>query len=139
MAMPLFFPVTLKQLEMFEMFFLRPGMQTLDYDEMHPNEDWMDDIIQGSSRTGNSDEYANAEKTEVNKKLNNTRKKGDYNKAKRAAYNKAPQPVITDKPGQEIGKGLHLKLESVEDKKSGQLNEEFERMKGLISYDRKTQ
>ena len=119
--------------------FLRPGMQTLDYDEMHPNEDWMDDIIQGSSRTGNSDEYANAEKTEVNKKLNKTRKKGDYNKAKRAAYNKAPQPVITDKPGQEIGKGLHLKLESVEDKKSGQLNEEFERMKGLISYDRKTQ
>jgi hypothetical protein len=119
--------------------FLRPGMQTLDYDEMHPNEDWMDDIIQGSQRTGNSDEYANAEKTEVNKKLNKTRKKNPYNKAKRAAYNKAPQPVITDKPGQETGKGLHLKLESVEDKKSGQLNEEFERMKGLISYDRKTQ
>ena len=114
-------------------------MQTLDYDEMHPNEEWMDSIIQGSSKTGNSDEYANAEKTEVNKKLNNTRKKGAYNKAKRAAYNKAPQPVISDKPGQESGKGLHLKNESVDDKKIQKLNEEFNRMKSLIGYNQKTQ
>lgn len=119
--------------------YLRPGMQTLDYDEMHPNEEWMDSIIQGSSKTGNSDEYANAEKTEVNKKLNNTRKKGEYNKVKRAAYNKAPQPVISDKPGQENGKGLHLKNESIDDKNIQKLNEEFNRMKNLISYDRKTQ
>ena len=34
--------------------YLRPGMQTLDYDEMHPNEDWMDDNIEGSSKTGNN-------------------------------------------------------------------------------------
>jgi hypothetical protein len=116
--------------------FLRPGMQTLDYDEMHPNEDWMDDIIQGSSRTGNNPEWGNAEQTEVNKKLNKTRKTGKYNRLKRQAYNKAPQPVVSDKPGQENGKGLNLKLESTEDKK---LNEEFNRIQQLMGYQQKTQ
>jgi len=118
--------------------YLRPGMQTLDYDEMHPNEEWMDNNIEGSSKTGNNSEWANAVETDENKKLNKTRKKGAYNKAKRAAYNKAPQPVISDKPGQESGTGLHLKTEST-DKKQKQINEEFNRMKSLIGYDRKTQ
>jgi hypothetical protein len=118
--------------------YLRPGMQTLDYDEMHPNEEWMDNNIEGSSKTGNNSEWANAVETDENKKLNKTRKKGAYNKAKRAAYNKSPQPVISDKPGQESGTGLHLKTEST-DKKQKQINEEFNRMKSLIGYDRKTQ
>jgi hypothetical protein len=117
--------------------YLRPGMQTLDYDEMQPNEEWIDDLIQGSSRTGNNQEWANAEQTDANKRLNKTRKKGAYNKAKRAAYNKAPQPVITDKPGQETGKGLNLKIESVNE--SPILNEEFNRMKQLMGYNDKTQ
>ena len=118
--------------------YLRPGMQTLDYDEIHPNEEWMDDNIEGSSKTGNNSEWANAVETDENKKLNKTRKKGAYNKAKRAAYNKAPQPVISDKTGQESGTGLNLKTESV-DKKQKQISEEFDRMKSLIGYDRKTQ
>jgi hypothetical protein len=118
--------------------YLRPGMQTLDYDEIHPNEEWMDDNIEGSSKTGNNSEWANAVETDGNKKLNKTRKKGAYTKAKRAAYNKAPQPVISDKTGQESGTGLNLKTESV-DKKQKQISEEFDRMKSLIGYDRKTQ
>jgi hypothetical protein len=118
--------------------YLRPGMQTLDYDEIHPNEEWMDDNIEGSSKTGNNSEWANAVETDENKKLNKTRKKGAYTKAKRAAYNKAPQPVISDKTGQESGTGLNLKTESV-DKKQKQISEEFNRMKSLIGYDRKTQ
>ena len=118
--------------------YLRPGMQTLDYDEIHPNEDWMNDNIEGSSKTGNNPEWANTGESDVNAKLNKTRKKGAYNKAKRAAYNKAPQPVISDKPGQESGKGLDIKTEST-DKKTKQINEEFDRMKSLIGYDRKTQ
>jgi hypothetical protein len=85
--------------------YLRPGMETLDYDEMHPNEEWMNDNIEGSSRTGNNPEWANTGESGVNKKINKTRKKGAYTKAKRAAYNKAPQPVISDKPGQETGGG----------------------------------
>ena len=119
--------------------YLRPAMQTLDYDEMHPNEEWMEDTIEGSSRTGNNQEWANAEQTEVNKNINKTRKKGAYNKAKRAAYNKAPQPVISDKPGQESGKGLNLKNESVDGKTQMKLNEEFDRMKSLMGYKQKTQ
>jgi hypothetical protein len=119
--------------------YLRVGQQTLDYDEMHPNEPWMDGNIEGSSKTGNNKEWANAEQTEVNKNLNKTRKKGAYNKAKRAAYNKAPQPVITDKPGQEKGNGLHIKTESIDEKSQMKLNEEFNRMKSLIGYNQKTQ
>jgi hypothetical protein len=119
--------------------YMRPGMENLDYDEMHPNEDWMKDNIEGSSRTGNNPEWANAEETELGKKLNKKRKENKFAKAKRAAYNKSPQPVISDKPGQESGKGLDIKVESTESKSVIKLNEEFEKMKSLISYDRKTQ
>jgi len=119
--------------------YLRPGMQILDYDEMHPNEDWMDDNIEGSSKTGNNNKWANSEETEINKNINKTRKKGAYNKAKRAAYNKAPQPIISDKPGQESGKGLKLKNESLDEKSQMKLNEEFNRMKTLMGYKEKTQ
>jgi hypothetical protein len=118
--------------------YLRPGMETLDYDEMHPNEEWMDNNIEGSSKTGNNPEWANTGESDVNKKINKTRKKGAYNKAKRAAYNKAPQPVISDKPGQESGKGLNIKTEST-DKKTKQINEEFDRIKSLMGYNQKTQ
>jgi len=119
--------------------YMRPGMENLDYDEMHPNEDWMKDNIEGSSRTGNNPEWANAEETELGKKLNKKRKENKFAKAKRAAYNKSPQPVISDKPGQESGKGLDIKVESTTPKTEKKLNEEFEKMKLLISYDRKTQ
>jgi hypothetical protein len=118
--------------------YLRPGMETLDYDEMHPNEEWMDNNIEGSSKTGNNPEWANTGESDVNKKINKTRKKGAFNKAKRAAYNKAPQPVISDKPGQESGKGLNIKTEST-DKKTKQINEEFDRIKSLMGYNQKTQ
>jgi hypothetical protein len=119
--------------------YMRPGMENLDYDEMHPNEDWMKDNIEGSSRTGNNPEWINAEKTELGAKLNKKRKENKFAKAKRMAANKSPQPVVTDKPGQESGKGIDIKVESIESKTDKKLNEEFEKMKSLISYDRKTQ
>jgi hypothetical protein len=119
--------------------YMRPGMENLDYDEIHPNEDWMKGNIEGSSKTGNNPEWANAEQTELGKKINKKRKENKFAKAKRAAYNKSAQPVVTDKPGQESGKGLDIKVESTESKNVKKLNEEFEKMKSLISYDRKTQ
>lgn len=119
--------------------YMRPGMENLDYDEIHPNEDWMKDNIEGSSRTGNNPEWINAEETELGAKLNKKRKENKYAKAKRMAANKSPQPVVTDKPGQESGKGIDIKVESIESKTDKKLNEEFEKMKLLISYDRKTQ
>ena len=119
--------------------YMKPGMENLDYDEIQPNEDWMKDNIEGSSRTGNNPEWINAEKTELGAKLNKKRKENKFAKAKRAAYNKSPQPIVSDKPGQESGKGLNIKTESTEPKTDKKLNEEFEKMKSLISYDRKTQ
>jgi len=119
--------------------YMKPGMENLDYDEIQPNEDWMKDNIEGSSRTGNNPDWANAEETELGAKLNKKRKENKFAKAKRAAYNKSPQPVVSDKPGQESGKGLNIKTESTEPKTDKKLNEEFEKMKSLISYDRKTQ
>jgi hypothetical protein len=119
--------------------YMRPGMENLDYDEIQPNEEWMKDNIEGSARTGNNPEWANAEETELGKKLNKKRKENKFAKAKRAAYNKSAQPVVSDKPGQESGKGLDIKVESTEDKTDVKLNEQFEKMKSLISYDRKTQ
>lgn len=117
--------------------YMSPGMENLNYDEIHPEEEWMTDTIEGSSRTGNNPKWANAEKTEVNKKMNKKRKENKLAKVKQAAYRKSKQP-ITDGAGDSSGNGLDIKLESTT-KKEKMLNEEFERMKGLISYDRKTQ
>jgi hypothetical protein len=119
--------------------YMRPGMENLDYDEVHPNEDWMKDNIEGSSRTGNNPGWGNAEKTDLGAKLNKKRKENKFAKARRMAANKSAQPVVSDKPGQESGKGLNIKLESTENKKNELLSEEFNRMKNLIGYDRKTQ
>jgi len=118
--------------------YMRPGMENLDYDELHPNEDWMKDNIEGSSRTGNNPDWANAEETDLGEKLNKKRKENKFAKARRMAANKSPQPVVSDKSGEQ-GEGVHIKLESTEPKTEKKLNEEFEKMKSLISYDRKTQ
>ena len=119
--------------------FMRPGMENLDYDEIHPNEEWIEKTIEGSSQTGNSSEYANAVKTDVNSNILKKQKANKFAKAKRMAYNKAPQPVVSDKAGEDTGKGINLKLESMNDKTQNKINEEFDKMKSLISYNRKTQ
>jgi hypothetical protein len=115
------------------------GQENLDYDEIHPNEEWVTDNVEGSSRTGNNPEWANTGKTDINKKRNKVRKDNMLGKIKRKAYNKAPQPVLQDKSGEDSGSKLMMKLESIDDKKTQQINEEFERMKNLIGYNQKTQ
>lgn len=115
------------------------GLENLDYDEIHPNEDWVSDNIEGSSRTGNNPKWANTGKSNVNKKRNEIRKKNMLAKIKRKAYNKSPQPVVTDETG-DTGTGkLMMKLESTEDKNVNKLHEEFSKMKNLITYNKKTQ
>jgi len=115
------------------------GLENLDYDEIHPNEDWIDKNVEGSSMTGNNPKWANAVDTGINKKRNKIRKDNMLAKLKRKAYNKAPQNVIADKSGEDISSKLMMKLESVSEKKEVKLNEEFDRMKNLIDYNRKTQ
>jgi hypothetical protein len=118
--------------------FMRPGMENLEYDEIQPNDEWMEDNIKGSSRTGNNPEWANAEETELGEKINKKRKENKLAKAKKMAYNKAPQP-ITDKVGEEAGSGINIKLENENPKTEKKLNEEFSKIANLISYNRKTQ
>lgn len=117
--------------------YMRPGMENLDYDEVQPNEDWMKDNIEGSSRTGNNPEWANAEETKLGEKIVKKQKDKKFHKAKEMAYRKAKQPV-TDGTGENSGTGVNIKLESV-DKKAVKLNEEFDRMKNLMGYKQKTQ
>jgi hypothetical protein len=115
------------------------GKENLVYDEIHPNEEWVTDNIEGSSRTGNNPEWANTGESNVNKKRNKIRKDNILGKIKQKAYNKSPQPIVSDKSGQDKGDKLMAKLESTTDKKQKQINEEFDRMKSLIGYNRKTQ
>ena len=112
------------------------GLENLDYDEIHPNEDWVESNVVGSSKTGNNPNWANTGKSDVNKKRNEIRKKNMLAKIKRKAYNKAAQPIVNDKTGDDEGSKLMMKLES---KESQKLNEEFNRMTNLISYNKKTQ
>ena len=118
--------------------FLRPGQENLEYDEIEPNEEWMKGNIEGSSKTGNNSEWANAEETGLGEKINKKRKENKFAKLRRQAYNKAPQPIVSDKTGEETGKGINIKLEST-DKQTKVLNEEFTKIQHLMGYSRKTQ
>ena len=119
--------------------FTAAALENLDYDGIEPNEEWVSDLVKGSSRTGNNPKWANAVETDVNDKRDKIRKDNLLGKAKRKAYNKAPQPIVTDKTGEDEGDKILRQLESLEEKKSKLVNEEFNRMKELLNYNRKTQ
>jgi len=115
------------------------GMENLAYDQIKPDEDWLDKNIVGSSETGNSDEYANAIATDVNKSVKRRKDLDVLNKVKNQSYEKAPQPVF-DYSGEnthdDVMDGL---AESKEDKKQTKINEDLDRMKNLISHNYKSQ
>jgi hypothetical protein len=117
------------------------GMENLEYDQIKPNEEWLDKNILGSSETGNSDEYANAVPTDVNKSVKKRKDDNILAKLKAQSYNKAPQPV-TDFAGHHINDekfaGIEVK-ESKESKIKNNINEDLERMKKLFSHNYKTQ
>lgn len=119
--------------------FTAAALENLDYDGINPNEEWVTNNIEGSSKTGNNPDWANTGESDVNKKRNKIRKDNLLGKLKRKAYNKAPQPVIDDKSGEDKGSDIMAKLESVDAKKTKQINEEFDRMKSLMGYNQKTQ
>jgi hypothetical protein len=118
--------------------FTAAGLENLDYDAIHPNEDWVDDLVVGASRTGNNPKWANAVETPTNTKRNKIRKDNLLAKIKRKAYNKSAQPVISDKSGETTDKAskIMMKLESENEKK---VMTDIEKMKDLISYGKKTQ
>jgi len=126
--------------------FTGAALENIDYDEIHPNEKWVEDNIIGSSRTGNNPKWANAVETEVGERRNNIRKNNLLAVAKRKAYQKDDQPVKIDRAGGEGGDVVDkllnkfspkkTKNESIEDKK---VITEIEKMKNLIGYIEKTQ
>jgi hypothetical protein len=119
--------------------FTAAALENLDYDEIKPNEDWVSSNIEGSSKTGNNPEWANTGESDVNKKRNKIRKDNMLAKIKRKAYNKAPQPVVNDTAGEGEGEKIMAKLESIDEKQKQKINEEFGRMKSLMTYTQKTQ
>jgi len=118
--------------------FMHPGMEDLVPDEIQYDDEWVDDLIGGSSRTGNNPEWANAEETPLGDKLKKKRKAKKFKKAKDMAYRKSPQPV-TDGTGENGGSGIDIKTESVNEKQQQQINEEFTRIHQLMNYSKSTQ
>jgi hypothetical protein len=119
--------------------FTAAGLENLSFhDGITPDEQWMTDNIEGSSRTGNNPKWANAVETPVNKERNTIRKNNMLAKLKQKAYNKAPQPVVSDNGGSKQDKGskIMMKLESTENKK---VISDVDKMKSLMSYNKNSQ
>jgi len=137
--------------------FAFPGMTNLVYDEIKPNDEWIEANIKGSSKTGNAqvDEDGNAlgnvVPSEVGEKFYKNFEDNVYGAEQmNASYKRYPQPV--DQAGESTEEGaLDLKkgvaksqkilnqLESKTNKKEKLMTEEFEKMKRMISYNQKTQ
>lgn len=117
--------------------FTAAALENIVYDDIKPNESWVEDNLVGSSRTGNNPKWANAVETEVGERRNKIRKDNLLGQIKKKAYNKSPQPV-TDEAGENTDKAskLMMKLESV---KSENTINEVNQMKNLINYNKNTQ
>ena len=127
--------------EYIENFAYSPGMENLQYDEIQPNEEWMEKNIEGSSMTGNNPEWANAVETDLGKKINEKRKKNLYGKEKDKSYRRVTQPV--DVAGEDSDDksldSIFSKLGESTDKKDIIVNEELNKMKYILNYNKKTQ
>jgi hypothetical protein len=131
--------------------FTAAGQENLFSDEIDFNDEWLTSNIEGSSKTGNNPKWGNAVDTDVNKKRNKIRKNNLLGAVKQMAYNKAPQPAtlqkdITSKFSKKFGKDSGAKatkilnhLESTTDQNSKLLSEEFDKIKNLIEYNKKSQ
>lgn len=126
--------------EYIENFAYSPGMENLQYDEIKPNDEWLEKNIEGSSMTGNG-KGGNAIDTGLGKKINTKRKNNLYGAEKNRSYNRVPQPV--DNAGEEKGadklNNMFKKLGESDEKKTKLINEEMEKMKHLLGYKKKTQ
>lgn len=99
------------------------GLNIPDYDlGGHPDKKTIEKQIKGSSDNGNNPKWANADDTGVNDKFAKYFEEDQLAKWKDESYGRVPSPVYNTKP-----------------KGKAKLKEEFDRMKGLIGYDRKTQ
>jgi hypothetical protein len=132
-----------KEVEEYIENFSSVGLENLVFDEIHPNEEKMDEYMEGSSKAGNNPKWANAVETDVNKKRNKVRKRNLLGiLKKKESYNRQPQPVYDSKQDSEDEKDvarIFQALESKEDKNEKVLKEEIQKMNHLLGYNKKTQ
>jgi hypothetical protein len=138
--------------------FAYPGMTNLVYDEIKPDDEMIEKQIKGDSKNGNAitgkDGKALGNVSKRSEKVGERFKKNfDDNlygaEQMNVSYKRQPQPVDIAGDKKQSGglkKGSTAKaekimnqLESTEDKKAKIVSEEMNKMKNLISYDRKTQ
>lgn len=137
--------------------FTAAGLENLEYDEIHPNEDWVTANLVGSSKTGNNPKWGNAVETEVGERRNKIRKNNLLAKVKRDAYQKDDQPIRYDRTGEDLGDTVDQLLskyskkdskpknqktkknESFVDENKNVINEEINIMKDLFNYNIRTQ
>jgi hypothetical protein len=138
--------------------FSYPGQTNLVYDEIKPNDEWIKANLKGSSKTGNAQvdkdgkALGNVVPSEVGEKFYKNFKDNLYGQEQmNASYKRQPQPV--DQAGEETERGslkskrgkktsqsvLNKVDESVEEKQTQKLNEEFNRIQSLMGYKQKTQ
>jgi hypothetical protein len=103
------------------------GLNIPDYDGKPPKKEKIEKQIKGSSDNGNNPEWANADDTGVNDKFAEYFENDQLAKWKDESYGRVPSPVYDETP------------KKPKKNNKGKLKEEFDRMKGLIGYDRKTQ
>lgn len=141
--------------------FAYPGMTNLVYDEIKPDEEMISKQIKGDAKNGNAvtskDGKALGNVSKRSQKTGDRFKKNfDDNlygaEQMEVSYNRQPQPVDVAGSKKQTGSLKNIKstskskaekimnqLESVELKTTKIINEDLQKMKDLISYNRKTQ
>jgi len=145
----------------YEDAFSYPGMTNLVYDEIKPQDENIDMYLKGNSKTGNAQkdkdgkDLGNAVSGKVGDKFKKNFDENLYGAEQmNASYKRQAQPVdiavnATQKESLKSIRGkqnstdkaakILNQLESVDDKKQNVINEEMEKMKQLIGYNKKTQ
>jgi hypothetical protein len=141
--------------------FAYPGMTNLVYDEIKPDEEMIEKQIKGDSKNGNAVTGKDGKALgNVSKRSEKTGERFKKNfeenlygaEQMEVSYNRQPQPVdvagskkqagslksIRNTSKEKAGK-IMSQLESTETKQSRIISEEMNKMKNLISYNRKTQ
>jgi len=125
--------------------FSHPGQTNIVYDEIKPDDKRIKDQLEGSAKNGNSQEYANAEKTETGNKFYKNYEENLYGAEQMdASYKRQPQPVDIEGEGKSKTKLPRRKtsaqkaekvlsqLESMDEKKKNKINKEMSRRLNMV-------
>jgi len=134
--------------------FAHPGQTNLVFDEIKPDDEKIKRYLKGDAKSGNSQKYANSVETEVGDKFYKNYEDNLYGAEQmNASYKRQPQPV--DMAGETKGTGSLKSIRGKNSAKKAQkvidkvdeskvkseklISEEFDKMKHLMGYKKKTQ